>query len=255
MHLAVEEDESAVASMSSKRGAPEVVEYTLSAALISRDPLVKAPRSLDTSSILSQLSSLLNHLLRPELLQLISAQADAQKNIRAVFATDLESLGSNLRSETAMIAFEATHSVEVVFDLYLEDSSQAQTNPKPRFGLALFDMDSTLIQQEVIDELARSVGLFPAVSAITARAMNGELDFEASLRERVALLRGVKVSIWDELKLEGRITITEGAKKLVQRLRELGAKTAVASGGFLPMAEWLKGELGLDHAFANHVSR
>ena len=243
--------------MSAKRDAPVAIEYALYITLFKRGSLVDTAKGPETSSILSQFSSLLHFLLRPENLQLESAQTDAQGNIRALFFTDLESLGSNLRSEPAMIAFEAAHSVEVVFDLYLDDRSKdlAQDDSKPRFELALFDMDSTLIQQEVIDELARLIGLFPAVSAITARAMNGELDFEASLRERVALLRGAKASIWDELKSEGRITITKGAKELVQRLRESGAKTAVASGGFIPMAEWLKGELGLHYAFANHVGR
>ena len=112
-------------------------------------------------------------------------------------------------------------------------------------------MDSTLIDQEIIDELARSVGLTAQVSAITARAMNGEIGFESSLRERVGMLKGVRESVWEELK--GRVTVAEGAKELVGFLRGRGCMTGVVSGGFAPMAEWLGGELGLDFVVANHV--
>lgn len=123
-------------------------------------------------------------------------------------------------------------------------------------GLAVFDMDSTLIQQEVIDELARAVGLYDAVSAITAAAMRGEApytDFEASLRARVALLAGVPTSIWTTLRSDGTITFTPGARELVALLRRRGWKTAVLSGGFTPLAEWVRDTLGLDYAFANHL--
>lgn len=114
-------------------------------------------------------------------------------------------------------------------------------------------MDSTLIDEEVIDELARTIDLLPAVSAITTRAMNGEIDFSTSLLERVALLRGVRADIWSSLRTSGRITIANGARELIAGLGAMGVKTAVVSGGFMPMASWLKEELGLDYAFANHL--
>ena len=122
-------------------------------------------------------------------------------------------------------------------------------------GLAVFDMDSTLIQQEVIDELARAVGLYDKVAAITEAAMRGEApytDFEASLRARVALLKGVQTSIWEQLKA-GTITFTPGARELIQVLKRSGWKTAVLSGGFTPLANWVKETLGLDYAYANHL--
>ena len=119
--------------------------------------------------------------------------------------------------------------------------------------LAVFDMDSTLIQQEVIDEIASFVGLKDAVSAITARAMNGELDFATSLRERVALLKGVPATVFDDLLSQKRITITPGAKDLCKALKRLGLTLAVLSGGFQPLADWLADQLGLDHAYANHL--
>nr|OQO01766.1 hypothetical protein B0A51_17612 [Rachicladosporium sp. CCFEE 5018] len=122
-------------------------------------------------------------------------------------------------------------------------------------GLAVFDMDSTLIQQEVIDELARAIGRYDEVAAITEAAMRGEApytDFEASLRARVALLKGVPISIWEDMKRDV-ITFTPGARELVKVLRARGWKTAVLSGGFTPLATWVAAELGLDYAFANHL--
>lgn len=122
-------------------------------------------------------------------------------------------------------------------------------------GLAVFDMDSTLIQQEVIDELARAVGLYDQVAAITEAAMRGEepyTDFEASLRARVALLHGVPTTIWEQLKSE-IITFTPGAPELLRVLIKLGWKGAVLSGGFTPLAEWVKDTLGLSYAYANHL--
>ena len=117
--------------------------------------------------------------------------------------------------------------------------------------LCVFDMDSTLIQQEVIDEISAFVGVKDQVSAITERAMNGELDFSASLKARVALLKGVPADVFERLK--PNITITPGARELCKCLKRLGFTLAVLSGGFQPLADWLAGELGLDHAFANHL--
>ncbi|KIX04718.1 phosphoserine phosphatase SerB [Rhinocladiella mackenziei CBS 650.93] len=117
--------------------------------------------------------------------------------------------------------------------------------------LCVFDMDSTLIQHEVIDEVAAYVGVKKEVAAITERAMNGELDFAASLKARVALLKGVPSDVFDQLK--PKIVITPGAKELCKCLKRLGFTLAVLSGGFQPLADWLAGELGLDYAFANHL--
>lgn len=158
-----------------------------------------------------------------------------------------------LRRHPWIKKFEEDKEVEIVIDSHpwpkfpKLESSLAQ---RP-IRLALFDMDSTLINEEVIDELARSIGISDAVSAITARAMNGEIDFATSLNERVAMLRGVPVTVWEELKKT--VTIAEGARELIAGLKKRGIFTGVVSGGFTPMAEWLKGELGLDVAVANHL--
>lgn len=154
---------------------------------------------------------------------------------------------SSLRHNAPIREFERKNSLEVIFDV-LHHASGHQHRP---LRLALFDMDSTLINEEVIDELARSIGISDAVSAITARAMNGEIDFATSLSERVAMLKGVPSDIWEDLKKT--VTITTGARELVSGLKRKGVLTGVVSGGFMPMAEWLKGELGLDVAVANYL--
>lgn len=150
---------------------------------------------------------------------------------------------NDLRRHEDIFAFEQKWNVEVV----LQPNNVFRRNRR----LAVFDMDSTLIQQEVIDEIAKYIGVSDQVSAITARAMNGELDFEASLRARVALLKGVPASVFEDLK--PKLTFTPGARTVCKALKRLGYKIAVLSGGFQPLAEYVKAELGLDYAFANTV--
>ncbi len=115
--------------------------------------------------------------------------------------------------------------------------------------LVVLDMDSTLIQIEVIDELARLAGVGDAVAAITEQAMNGELDFQQALRERVRLLEGLQVEALERVYRE--LPFTPGAKTLIRILRRLGFRTAVISGGFDFFTNRLKAELGLDYAYAN----
>lgn len=166
----------------------------------------------------------------------------------------------DLRKHENIWRFEREWNVEVVL--------QKESVFRRYKRLAVFDMDSTLIQNEVIDEIAKFVGVDKEVAvgsfvsarsivwlmakqAITARAMNGELDFSASLKARVSLLKGVPADVFEKLK--SIITISPGARELCRGLKALGYKLAVLSGGFQPLAEWLAGELGLDYAFANHV--
>ncbi len=117
--------------------------------------------------------------------------------------------------------------------------------------LVVMDMDSTLIQVEVIDELARLAGVGSQVEEITGRAMNGELDFVTALRQRVALLRGLREAALEEVYRQ--IPFTPGAKTLVRILKRLGFRTAVISGGFTFFTDRLKDELGLDYAYANEL--
>ncbi len=117
--------------------------------------------------------------------------------------------------------------------------------------LIVMDMDSTLIQIEVIDELARMHGVVDRVGDITRRAMAGELDFAASLTERVGLLKGLPYA--RALELATRLPLTQGAPELLKVLQRLGYKTAVISGGFSFAANVLKEQLGLDYAFSNEL--
>lgn len=126
---------------------------------------------------------------------------------------------------------------------------QEETLTRRTKRLIVMDMDSTLIRIECIDELARMHGVVDQVSDITRRAMQGELDFEQSLRARVALLAGMP---WQQVQsLADDLPITEGAERLIAVLKGLGMKTAVISGGFTFAADTLKKRLGLDFAYAN----
>ena len=117
--------------------------------------------------------------------------------------------------------------------------------------LVVFDMDSTLIETEVIDQLAMSAGVGEEVAAITERAMAGELDFTESFCARVALLKGLNESVLSEI--AGNLPITEGAEKLVSTLKRLGYKTAILSGGFNYFGEYLQRKLGIDYVYANEL--
>src|SRR5690606_7703379 len=115
--------------------------------------------------------------------------------------------------------------------------------------LVCFDMDSTLIEQEVIDELAIEAGVGTQVAEITERAMQGELDFQQSFRARVALLEGMDAAVLP--KIAERLTVTEGAVRLISTLKALGYRTAILSGGFQYFAEYLQAKLGIDEVHAN----
>jgi phosphoserine phosphatase len=117
--------------------------------------------------------------------------------------------------------------------------------------LVAVDVDSTLIQDEVIDLLAAEAGCQERVRAITERAMAGELDFEGALRERVALLAGLDVAVVEQAR--ARVRLTPGARTLVRTLKRLGYKVALVSGGFTLFTDHLRRELGVDYAFANHL--
>src|SRR5215212_2356167 len=121
-----------------------------------------------------------------------------------------------------------------------------------RKRLFLADMDSTMIGQECIDELADYVGLKAEVSAITERAMRGEIAFEPALRERVALLAGLPVGVVDEIVAE-RITLTPGGRELVRTMRAHGAYTCLVSGGFTLFTDPVAAMIGFDEHRSNRL--
>ncbi|BBP68526.1 phosphoserine phosphatase SerB [Pseudomonas sp. Seg1] len=136
---------------------------------------------------------------------------------------------------------------ELNVDIAFQEDSLFRRNRR----LAVFDMDSTLIEAEVIDELAKAAGVGEQVSAITERAMAGELDFRASFKERLALLKGLDVSVLDSI--GASLRLTEGAETLFAELKRLGYKTAILSGGFTYFAKQLQAKLGIDYVFANEL--
>lgn len=117
--------------------------------------------------------------------------------------------------------------------------------------LVVFDMDSTLIEAEVIDELAKRAGVGEQVISITDRAMRGELNFKDSFTERVALLKGLPASVLEDI--ANTLPVTEGAAHLISVLRRLGYRTAIVSGGFTYFAKALQAQLGIDYVFANEL--
>ena len=136
-------------------------------------------------------------------------------------------------------------STELNVDVAVQEDNAYRRNRR----LVCFDMDSTLIEQEVIDELAIEAGVGAQVAEITERAMQGELDFQESFRARVALLKGMDASVLS--KIAERLTITEGAERLISTLKALGYRTAILSGGFQYFAEYLQAKLGIDEVHAN----
>lgn len=117
--------------------------------------------------------------------------------------------------------------------------------------LICFDMDSTLIETEVIDELAMRAGVGDEVKAITERAMRGEIDFNESFKERVALLKGLDESVMKEI--AENLPITEGLDRMMQVLKRVGYKTAILSGGFTYFGNYLKQKYGFDYVYANEL--
>ena len=117
--------------------------------------------------------------------------------------------------------------------------------------LVVFDMDSTLIEAEVIDELAKEAGVGDQVGAITEAAMRGEIDFIESFTQRVALLKGLSADVLDGI--AQRLPLTEGAEELITTLKKLGYKTAILSGGFEYFGHKIQQHLGIDYLFANQL--
>ncbi len=141
--------------------------------------------------------------------------------------------------------------LQVSSDLGVDIAVQEDTPFRRNRRLVAFDMDSTLIEAEVIDELAIEAGVGDQVIAITESAMRGEIDFNESFIRRVALLKGLDESVLEQV--ANRLPITEGAERLVSTLKNLGYKTAILSGGFQYFGRFLQKKLGIDYVHANEL--
>lgn len=156
-------------------------------------------------------------------------------------------VSGQVRSEDAMRAEFLAVTQELPIDIAFQRENIFRRNRR----LFAFDMDSTLIQGEVIDELAKLAGVADQVVKITESAMRGEIEFKESFRRRVALLKGLPEE--RVLELIGRIPLAEGAERLICTLKTLGYKTAILSGGFTFFAQHLQKLFGIDYVYANHL--
>ncbi|RYY03462.1 MAG: phosphoserine phosphatase SerB [Gammaproteobacteria bacterium] len=135
--------------------------------------------------------------------------------------------------------------------LNIDIAFQRDTVYRRNRRLVCFDMDSTLIDAEVIDELAKAAGVGEQVSEITEAAMRGELDFKQSFAARMALLKGLDESVLAGI--AANLRLNEGAEKLISSLKKLGYKTAILSGGFNYFGRFLQNKLGIDYVYANEL--
>jgi phosphoserine phosphatase len=178
---------------------------------------------------------------------LAEAAADALSASGLYWLADGVACDIALRDGTDLADAEATLRGMIAdqpIDLAIQDADQR----RKKFLIA--DMDSTMIGQECIDELAAEVGLKDEVSLITARAMNGEIAFEPALRERVALLKGLPITVVDEV-IAKRITLTPGGMELIATMKAKGYYTALVSGGFTVFTSKIAATLGFDENRAN----
>ena len=174
----------------------------------------------------------------------VSVDEESNESAKACVAfsvRDMQADESDVR--TALLTLASDLGVDIAFqrdDIYRRNRR-----------LVVFDMDSTLIEAEVIDELAKEAGVGEQVSEITESAMRGEIDFNESFKRRVALLKGLDESVLE--RVAARLKMTEGAERLVSQLKRTGYKTAILSGGFTYFAKYLQSRLGFDYIYANEL--
>lgn len=157
------------------------------------------------------------------------------------------SVTGNIIDKTAITARFMQISGDLDVDISFQEDNMYRRNRR----LVCFDMDSTLIQTEVIDELAELNGVGDKVRAITESAMNGEIDFSESFKKRMALLEGLSEEVLQ--KVAENLPITKGAHRLMRALQYYGYKTAILSGGFTYFGNYLQKELGIDYVYANQL--
>ena len=163
-----------------------------------------------------------------------------ERNVRACIEFSLRGTPNNREQMQAQLMHLASEQ-EIDFSFQRDDMYRRMRR------LICFDMDSTLIQTECIDELAARAGVGEQVKAITERAMRGEIDFKESFTQRVALLKGVMQDIAEHM------PITEGADRLMSVLKRCGYKIAILSGGFTYFGEYLRHRYGIDYVYANEL--
>lgn len=196
---------------------------------------------------LARISSMVaRHRLNVDLVTRLSGRVSLRNPVPANVCLEFTLRGvpndpSTLRQELLVAA------QELGCDIAIQADDMYRRNRR----MIAFDMDSTLIQTEVIDELARRHGVVEKVAAITEAAMNGELDFDQSLRRRLGLLEGLSADVLEEIAND--LPITPGAHRLIGTVRAMGYKTAILSGGFTYFGQRLQTLLGIDYVYANEL--
>ncbi|MBP8687621.1 MAG: phosphoserine phosphatase SerB [Prevotella sp.] len=207
-----------------------VIGRTLSAKQIAAATKIIADQGLNIDSIL-RLSGRMS-IKKPE------------RNIRACIEFSLRGTPAD-REQMQAALMQLASEQEIDFSFQRDDMYRRMRR------LICFDMDSTLIQTECIDELAARAGVGDQVKAITERAMRGEIDFKESFAERVALLKGLDSRVMQEIAEE--MPITEGVDRLMSVLKRCGYKIAILSGGFTYFGEYLRRRYGIDYVYANEL--
>ncbi len=170
--------------------------------------------------------------------------AEPRKNVRACIEFSVRGTPRDRNEMQAEI-------LRLSSEMEMDCSFQIDNMYRRMRRLICFDMDSTLIQTEVIDELAIRAGVGDKVKDITERAMRGEIDFRESFKERVALLKGLDVSVMRDI--AENLPITEGVDRLMYVLKRYGYKIAILSGGFTYFGEYLQKKYGIDYVYANEL--
>jgi phosphoserine phosphatase len=213
----------------------------------SRHVVTLLGRQLSAAHIAAVAEVVAQHQLNIVSIERLSGRIDldlADEDRRAAIELTLRGAVKDLTSmREGLLRITQTMAVDVAI--------QADDLHRRNRRLICFDMDSTLIPVEVIDELARVAGVGEQVATITRAAMSGEIDFNASFEQRLALLRGLPVSALEEV--ASNIVLTEGAERLIDVLKTLGYRIAILSGGFRWFAERLGNKLGAHHIHANEL--
>lgn len=177
----------------------------------------------------------------------LTGRIPLDENARTPKASVEFSVRGTPRDKERMKAEFMKLSTELEMDISFQEDSMYRRMRR----LICFDMDSTLIETEVIDELAMRAGVGDEVKAITESAMRGEIDFSTSFKKRCALLKGLDVSVMQEI--AENLPITEGADRLMRILKKVGFKIAILSGGFTYFGNYLKQKFGIDYVYANEL--
>jgi phosphoserine phosphatase len=204
-------------------------------------------RRLEAEHISRLTGTLARHGLNIDIINRLSGRVSLANGAEARPACVEFSVRGSTTDWTAIRREFMEMSAEMGVDVALQEDNVFRRNRR----LVAFDMDSTLIQVEVIDELAKRYGVGDEVSAITSGAMRGEFDFKESLRRRLALLKGLDASVLEDV--ARNLPLTEGAERLIVNLKRLGFKVAIISGGFTYFGERLKQLLGIDYVYANKL--